>query len=182
MCIKQNEHSKKILITLCFQWKSDLMENCMGMFKKEKHLKIRVFVILAMASILSLILFQTLGLDMDVSAQENQVAKEEVSNGKILNLFGKEMGAVDTEGNITNISGTFLGAVDSSGTILNVSKIVIGKVAADGKVSNQSGTELGSVNAAGEIFNVSGRKIGEVKGENDINKTGGAARLIFFKK
>jgi hypothetical protein len=108
--------------------------------------------------------------------------QNEAPTGKVLNLYGREMGFIDSEGNITNAYGSELGSVDSKGTILNVSKIEIGKVSEGGMITNQSGTVLGSVNDKGEVFNVSGNKLGEVKGETGIYKTGGAARLIFFRK
>jgi hypothetical protein len=153
--------------------------------KNKVYSKLLAIGIAAAGSVLLPALFMVVGMNSKALAQEEEqemnAVEEEKPSGKILNLYGKEMGSVDSSGNIANAFGSPLGSVDSKGTIYNVSKIEIGKVAADGTVYNQSGTVMGSVNNKGEVFNVSGIKMGEVKGESDVNKTGGAARLILLQ-
>lgn len=152
----------------------------MNIFKKGRQGKSGSSVCLGTVGIFLLIFFAVLPAGM--AAAEGDVAeKEDVSRGTIVNRYGTVMGSVDARGNIVNISGALLGTVDSEGNIFNVSKINIGKVTADGRIVNQSETFMGSVNNMGEIFNVSGRKLGEVKYENNLNRIGGAARLVILK-
>jgi hypothetical protein len=157
----------------------------MYLAKNKVYSKLQAIGIAAAGSVLLPALFMVVGMNSKALAQEEEQEMnsidEEKTIGKILNLYGKEMGSVDSKGNIANAFGSPLGSVDSNGTIYNVSKIEIGKVAADGTVFNQSGTVMGSVNNKGEVFNVSGTKMGEIKGESDKNKTGGAARLVLLK-
>jgi hypothetical protein len=127
------------------------------------------------------------GEDQDEGTVQEQgrnsgAAQKDTSRGKAFNLYGREMGMVDSQGKITNAYGSNLGHVDNNGTVFNVSDIVIGKVSGDGMISNQSGTVLGYVNEKGEIFNNGGNKLGEVNGETDIYKIGAVGRIIFFNK